>query len=248
MDTLKYIKKSASAIIFILIVSGVFWLMQKKITNNIMYCTLISIMVAVVLTYFQSKFIADAFAQSKYIRNAKLEAKGLRARHKRMEEKVRLLTAELEAANLKLKTEIADKPLDQRKLQQRLKNLNCLYALSKIVNRQETSLEQIFQETVSLIRQAYRYPESTCVRLIFDGLRYQTENFQKSELSQQTQIKAHEENVGYIEVYHHGGKLEESEYPLLTEEEDSLLRTVAEWLGSIAERKKAEENMQFLRF
>ncbi len=108
-------------------------------------------------------------------------------------------------------------------------------------------MEQIFQETVNLIRQAYRYPESTYVRLIFNGIRYQTEDFEKSESSRQVQIKAHKEDVGTIEVYHKGDKSENKEYLLLTEEEDSLLSAVAEWLGSIAERKKAEEKMQLFR-
>ena len=246
MEIKKTIKMATSTIVFVAVIVLVFWLMQKKLTNNIMHCTLISIMVAIALTYFQSKFISDVLQQNEYIRNAKLEAKGLRARHKRLEEKVRKLTTELEAANLKLKTEIADRPPDQRQLQQHLKNLNCLYALSKIVNRQEIPLEQIFQETVDLIRKAYRYPESMCVRLTFDGVRYKTDNFEKSEISRHTQIKAHEEDVGVIEVYHLGSKIENDEETLLKEEDD-LLSAVAEWLGSIAERKKAEEKMRLFR-
>jgi PAS domain S-box-containing protein len=237
---------TTSTVVFVAIIVLVFWIMQKKLTNNITHCTLISIMVAIALTYFQSKFISDVLEQNEYIKNAKLEAKGLRARHKRLEEKVQKLTAELEAANLKLKTEIADRPPDQRQLQQHLKNLNCLYALSKIVNRQEIPLEQIFQETVYLIREAYRYPESTCVRLTFDGVRYKTDNFEKSEISRHTGIRAHEEDVGVIEVYHLGGKIENDEETLLKEEDD-LLCAVAEWLGSIAERKKAEEKMRLFR-
>ncbi len=247
MNKMQTFKKSASAMLFIAMVIGVFWLMQKKVTDNIMYCTLISIMVAIALTYFQSKFIADALEQSEFATKAKIEVKGLRAHQKRLEEKVLKLTSELEAANSKLKSEIAEKPLDQRQLQQRLKNLNCLYALSKIVNRQGTSLEQIFQETVNLIRQTYRYPESTYVRLMFDGIRYQTEDFEKSESSRQVQIKAHKEDVGTIEVYYKGDRLENKENPSITEEEGSLLSAVAEWLGSIAERKKAEEKMQLFR-
>jgi len=239
-------KMATSTVIFIVVIVGVFWIMQKKITSNITQCTIISIMVAVSLTYLQSKFISDVLAKTEYIKNAELEAKGLRARHKRLEEKVQKLTTELEAANSKLKAEIADRPLDQRQLQQHLKNLNCLYALSKIVNRQEIPLEQIFQETVYLIREAYRYPESTCVRLTFDGVRYKTDNFIKSESSRHTQIKAHEEDVGVIEVYHLGSKIEDGEESLLKEEDD-LLSAVAEWLGSIAERKKAEEKMRLFR-
>jgi len=246
MEIKKTVKMTTSTVVFVAIIVLVFWLMQKKLTNNITHCTIISIMVAIALTYFQSKFISDVLDQNEYVRNAKLEAKGLRARHKRLEEKVQKLTAELEAANLKLKTEIADRPPDQRQLQQHLKNLNCLYALSKIVNRQEIPLEQIFQETVYLIREAYRYPESTCVRLTFDGVRYKTDNFEKSEISRHTGIRAHEEDVGVIEVYHLGGKIENDEETLLKEEDD-LLSAVAEWLGSIAERKKAEEKMRLFR-
>jgi PAS domain S-box-containing protein len=246
MEIKKTIKMTTSTVVFVAIIVLVFWIMQKKLTNNITHCTLISIMVAIALTYFQSKFISDVLEQNEYIKNAKLEAKGLRARHKRLEEKVQKLTTELEAANLKLKTEIADRPPDQRQLQQHLKNLNCLYALSKIVNRQEIPLEQIFQETVYLIREAYRYPESTCVRLTFDGVRYKTDNFEKSEISRHTGIRAHEEDVGVIEVYHLGGKIENDEETLLKEEDD-LLCAVAEWLGSIAERKKAEEKMRLFR-
>jgi len=237
---------ATSTILFVAVIALVFWLMQKKITNNITHCTIISIMVAIALTYFQSKFISDILDQNENIRNAKLEAKGLRARHKRIEEKVQKLKTELEAANIKLKREIADRPPDQRQLQQHLKNLNCLYALSKIVNRQEIPLEKIFQETVDLIRKAYRYPESTCVRLTFDGVRYKTDNFEKSEISRLTQIKAHEEDVGVIEVFHLGSKIEIDEETLL-QEEDDLLSAVAEWLGSIAERKKAEEKMRLFR-
>jgi PAS domain S-box-containing protein len=242
----KTIKMATSTILFVAVIALVFWLMQKKITNNITHCTIISIMVAIALTYFQSKFISDILDQNENIRNVKLEAKGLRARHKRLEEKVKKLTTELEAANIKLKREITDRPQDQRQLQQHLKNLNCLYALSKIVNRQEIPLEKIFQETVDLIRKAYRYPESTCVRLTFDGVRYKTDNFEKSEISRLTQIKAHEEDVGIIEVYHLGSKIEIDEETLL-QEEDDLLSAVAEWLGSIAERKKAEEKMRLFR-
>ena len=122
MSIIQTLKKSASIIIFVAMVIGVFWLMQKKVTDNIMYCTLISIMVAIALTYFQSKFIADAIEKSESTQKAKIEIKGLRAQQKRLEEKVKKLMADLEAANRKLRAEISEKPLDQRQLQQRLRH------------------------------------------------------------------------------------------------------------------------------
>jgi PAS domain S-box-containing protein len=85
-----------------------------------------------------------------------------------------------------------------------------------------------------------------CVRITFDGLRYTTDNFKKSELSRNILIKAHGENVGAIEVYHLGGKVRNGE-ELFLKEEDDLLHAVTEWLGSIAERKKTEEKLQLFR-
>ena len=241
------LKKIFPFVVFILVTVGIFYVMQKKITNNIVYSALISIMISVSLSYFLSTFVADVLESVTDKHKTKYELKGLRANNRRLEEKVQKLTKDLEAANSRLKTELAEKSPDQINLQQRLKNLNCLYALSKIVNRQEATLDQLFQETVCLIRQAYRYPDSICVRMTVDGIPYQTKNFQKSELSRHVQIRAHEENVGVIEVYHQDIKTETSEYCLLIEDQDSLLNAVAEWIGSITERKKAEEKMELFR-
>jgi PAS domain S-box-containing protein len=255
MDVKSLLKKIVLAAIFLAIIAGVFWLAQKKITKDVTNCALITIVAAAVLTFIYNRYFYDIFIPPKFINDLNKETINLRTRHKlleesarqkRLEEKIRKLNTELSAAKLKLEAEIANRPLDQRQLQQRFKHLNCLYGLSKIVNRQEIPLEQIFQETVSLIRDAYRYPNTMCVRINFDGIQYKTNNFKKSELSRQTQIKAHGENVGAIEVYHLGGNVHNGQEPFLKEEDD-LLSAVAEWLGSIAERKKAEEQLRLFR-
>jgi len=255
MDIKITIKKFVLAAIFVAIIAGVFWLAQKNVTKDITHCALITIVAAAILTFFYNRYFYDTFTLPKPVNNPNQEAIDLRTRHKlleesarqkRLEEKVRKLNAELSGAKLKLEAEIANRPLDQRQLQQRLKHLNCLYGLSKIVNRQEIPLEQIFQETVSLIRDAYKYPNAMCVRINFDGIQYKTDNFKKSELGRKTQVKAHGENLGAIEVYHLGGYFKNGEEPFLKEEDD-LLNAVAEWLGSIAERKKAEEKLRLFR-
>lgn len=245
-------KKTATAAIFVAVTGSVFWLAQEKLINNVIYSASIAIMVAIVLTYFYNRYVySDIFMQLKHKKNMTNSdtaeiAREFHARHKRLEEKVRKLTAELSSSKLKLQAEIANRPLDQRKLQQRLKHLNCLYRLSKIVNRQEIPLEQIFQESVPLICNAYQYPDAMCVRITFDGLRYKTDNFEKTELSRQTKIKASGKNAGLIEVYYLGAKAEKGE-ELFLKEEDDLLNAVAEWLGSTAERKKGEEKLRLFR-
>jgi len=246
MNMKSTIKKTVLVVVFIAVVAGVFLLAQKKVTHDVTHCGLIAIMAACVLIYFYNRYACGSLEPCPPAKGAGLELKEFQARHKRLEEKVRKLTAELSAARLKLEAEISNRPLDQRELQQRLKHLNCLYGLSKIVNRQEIPLEQIFHETVYLIRDAYRYPNTMCVRITFDGIRYETDNFKKSELSRHTRIKAHGEDVGVIEVYHVAETPKEGE-DLFLKEEDDLLSAVAEWLGSIAERKKAEEKLHLFR-
>lgn len=240
------IKSIVLAAIFVGIIVGVYWLAQTRITKDPVHCALIAIMTAAIIPYLYNRYVYAYLPQTDPAESIKLEARTFRANQVRLEEKVRKLTTQLAATGHKLDSEISDRPLDQRQLQQRLKHLNCLYALSRIVNSEEIPLEQIFQRTVDLIRDAYRYPSEMCVRINFDGVRFTTNNFKKSESSRNTPIKAHGEKVGAIEVYQVGGTGKDSKEFFLKEEDD-LLHAVAEWLGSIAERKKAEEMLQLFR-
>jgi len=117
-----------------------------KVAKDVTYYALIAAIAAIFLTYFYNKYISDALSQSKHTRREKIEMKAMRARHERLEEKVRKLTAELSDARIKLDAEIENRPQDQRELHQRLQHLNCLYGLSKIVNRQEMPLDHYFSE------------------------------------------------------------------------------------------------------
>ncbi len=170
----------------------------------------------------------------------------LKESHKQLEEKVKERTAELSSANAKLEGEVEQRTLAQKTLEERIKELNCLFGLSKLVEQPEISLEQIFEKTVHLIRKAYQYPDATCVRITFEGVQYKTDNFEKSELGQYAQIKIHGDKAGDIEVYYLGEKPESGQSPFLKEESD-LLDAVAKHLGSVAERKKTGEKLQLFR-
>jgi len=51
-------------------------------------------------------------------------------------------------------------------LGERVKELNCLYGISKLVEKHDTSLDEILQSTTNLIRLSCQYPEVTCARII----------------------------------------------------------------------------------
>jgi len=240
------IKSIILAGIFVAIIVGVFWLARRTITSDPSHCFLIAIMTAAIIPYLYNRYVYSYLPATEHDDTAELEVKALLANQRRLEEKVRKLTAELSATGKRLDAEISDQPPEQRELQLRLKHLNCLYGLSKIVNREEIALEEIFQKTVSLIRDAHKYPDAVSVRVIFDGIRYTTDDFKKSETGRSVRIKAHGQDVGTIEVYEHGAKTTGDE-ELFLKQEDNLLCAVAEWLASIAERKEAEEKLRLFR-
>ncbi|MHC4112940.1 MAG: hypothetical protein ACYSUY_17835, partial [Planctomycetota bacterium] len=167
MDIKNTIKKFALVVTFVVLIVSIFWLPEKKLEIDVVRTTFIVILAA--LGYFCYRAISNSVTKLEHrkekIEKAKLEADELRRSHRRPEEKVLKHTAELSAANSKLEAEIDNHPLDQRQLRRHIKQLNCLYGLSKLINQRQISLEQIFQETPNLIRNAYQYPDITCVRI-----------------------------------------------------------------------------------
>jgi len=213
----------------------------------VIYNTFITLIVAIVLGYLLSRIIFHPVTKPKdttyKMRGRKLNAKEF---YELVEKKVQERTAELASAKAEFEAQASHHPSTLSSLQQRIKQLNCFYGLSRIVEQPRASLERILQEAVDLICNAYQYPKLTCVRITSDGVHYQTNKFEKSELSQYAQIKVRGDKVGDINVYYLGETAEGKESPFLKEERD-LLDAVAERLGKIIDLKQTTEKLQLSR-
>lgn len=128
-------------------------------------------------------------------------------------------------------------------LNERVKELNCLYGISRVYDKQDLSLDQIFQEIIYLIPPAWQFPEITCARLVLDNQIYQTNNYKETGWKQTDDILEHGDRVGTLEVCYLEEKPERDEGPFL-QEERNLLNTIAEQLGKTIERKRTEEALQ----
>ena len=170
----------------------------------------------------------------------------LKDSHKQLEKKVQERTVELSSTNKKLQEEIEQRSSTHTKLRQHIKELHCLYGLSKLIEKQKIPLEKIFQETPDLIRNAYHSPDMISVRVTFEGIQYKADNFKKSRFRQYAQINVRGEKAGEIEVYWLGEETENGQAPFL-QEERGLLDAVAVRLGRTAERKKAAETLRLFR-
>ncbi len=119
-------------------------------------------------------------------------------------------------------------------LGERVKELNCLYSLSKFVEQEPITLEEIFMETVDIIPVSWQYSDITCSRIVFEGHEYKTANFKKTKWKQSAKIKVHSVIVGEIEIFYFEKKPVLDEVPFLKEERN-LIDAIAERLGKIVD-------------
>jgi hypothetical protein len=138
-----------------------------------------------------------------------------------------------------------EKELEQvsHSLGERIKELNCLYSISKLRERTDFSLEDILQAIVDLIPPAWQYPEITCARIIFDGYEFTTINYKSSKWKLTRDIKVYSERVGTLEVCYLEEKSELDEGPFLREERN-LIDAIAERIAKFIEREWAEDEIR----
>jgi signal transduction histidine kinase len=130
-------------------------------------------------------------------------------------------------------------------LGERVKELNCLYGITRLVERGSPSLDTIMQGVVDLIPPAWQYPEVTCARIKLKNRVYRTEGFRTTRWKQAEDILVNGSVTGTLEVYYLKEMPESDEGPFLKEERN-LIHVIAERLGRITEHRLAEERLQSL--
>ena len=128
-------------------------------------------------------------------------------------------------------------------LGERIKELNCLYGISKIRERPDIAFEKMLQEIVDLIPPSWQYPETTCARIIIEGQEYKSKNFKETVWKQVSKIVAHGKQIGILEICYIEERPKGDEGPFLKEER-SLISAIAERLGRATEHKRAERALR----
>jgi len=128
-------------------------------------------------------------------------------------------------------------------LGERVKELNCLYGISRLLEQPGISLEELLQETVELIPPAWQYPEVACARIMLKDQEFRTENFRESNWRQTAEIIVFGQRLGSVEVCYLDERPESDDGPFLKEER-SLINAIAERLSRVTERKRAEQTIR----
>jgi len=128
----------------------------------------------------------------------------------------------------------------EHNLRERVKELTCLYSISRLIEDDEISIEQFFTKLLTFIPPAWQFPEVTCARITYEGKIFKTENFQEAQWKQIAEIKENGKKAGILEVIYFEKMPEFDEGPFFKEERD-LINVIAKQISFFIERKKSEK-------
>jgi len=131
-------------------------------------------------------------------------------------------------------------------LQERIKELSCLYSITKLTEQHHTSLDDILQGIVELIPPAWQYPDVTAARILIDDRSYGTDNCSSGIQSQSADIVINDVTRGEVEVVYFEQKPELDNGPFLREEW-ALIDAIAKQIAVILTRIESEKEKDDLQ-
>jgi len=128
-------------------------------------------------------------------------------------------------------------------LGERVKELNCLFGISDIVERAGGSLERILQETVEILPLSWTHSDAAFAHIVLGDVDFWSERSGDAASTQVSDILVRGKKAGTIEISYLEPRPPGDEGPF-TKEERRLLNAVAERMGHVVERLTAEERLR----
>jgi len=111
-------------------------------------------------------------------------------------------------------------------LNERRKELDCLYEVNSILKHADNSIEEIFNEIIDIIPAGWQHTDICKAQIIFDGKTYSSKDIKITELKQTAKIKYENIEVGEINVYYIKA-VKTVKNPIFLYEEQKLLNNIA---------------------
>ena len=134
----------------------------------------------------------------------------------------------------------------QGALRERVKELSCLYDISKVAENENLSLEEMLKQIVNLIPPAWQFPEITIGQISIDGKKYFSKKNFEERSSQNSDIIIKGKKRGRVKSIYTKNQPDLDEGPFLKEERN-LINAIAKQIGLIVERREAEEDKSNLQ-
>ncbi len=129
------------------------------------------------------------------------------------------------------------------RLRERVKELDCLYSISKVLDQYKQSLAAALEEIVKLVPRAWQFAESACARIVMEGQTFTTDNFKDTPWKQESPICIHGSEIGSLAVCYLSEQPLYDEGPFLKEERN-LINEITAQLGRALERASTIEALR----
>ncbi|MDD5425089.1 MAG: hypothetical protein PHN52_01175 [candidate division Zixibacteria bacterium] len=139
------------------------------------------------------------------------------------------------------KKKAIDKLVDS--LEERAKELDCLYHIEEILSNYDESLADISHKIIQAMHSGCRYPDQCQTRLTFENTSYSSPDYVKTPWEQSADIVAHDMVIGTITISYKE-EMPKGDFGPFLQGEVKLIETVAERLGHFILHKKMREIFQ----
>ena len=128
--------------------------------------------------------------------------------------------------------------LRSHELGERVKELQCLYSMSRLIESPERDLQVVFRHMTAIIPRSWQYPEVTCCRLRYLDQVFLSQGFQESPWRQEADLVVDDKLCGSVEVFYTEECPASHEGPFLLEER-KLIDEIADRLSWFIEHRQA---------
>ncbi|HAK46548.1 MAG TPA: pyruvate, phosphate dikinase [Spirochaeta sp.] len=113
-----------------------------------------------------------------------------------------------------------------QRLNERAKELDCLYRVKEIITKEQLSVDDVFSKLVSIIPSGWQFPDLCSARIVYENKTFESDNFVTSKWFQNVKLNLRGKTVGAVEL-HYNNKNILITNPFLPEEQQ-LLNSIAE--------------------
>jgi hypothetical protein len=103
-------------------------------------------------------------------------------------------------------------------LDERIKELNCLFEIEEILNKTELSIEDVLAQTAQIIKNGMRYSEICVVEIVYQESKFKTGKIKQTPWMIKKDIIIQDRKVGWIKVLYTEQILDETGHDFLPEE------------------------------
>ncbi len=142
------------------------------------------------------------------------------------------------------KAQDAEKARLMHDMGERIKELQCIYAITLVLRRHQ-EVEPLLQEVVKLLPPGWHYPEFTRAKITFNEQTYRDLDFTETEWCQSSDLLIGDQVVGSVEIYYVKAFPPQDEGPFLIQER-RLIDSIAIQISEAIERIQALNKLEHM--